>query len=106
LLQLLARLFAAGQDAGEAVAAPRWALSREPTNSFDVWNSAEPLVVRVEGDAPAGWTRALRQRGYEVIGERPGDLVFGHAQVIQVTSDGVLAGAADPRSGDGAFAGC
>ena len=106
LLQLLARLFAAGRDAGEAVAAPRWALSREPTNSFDVWNSAEPLVVRVEGDAPPGWTRALRQRGYEVIGERPGDLVFGHAQVIQVTRDGMLAGAADPRSGDGAFAGC
>jgi gamma-glutamyltranspeptidase / glutathione hydrolase len=105
LLQLLARLFAAGQDAGAAVAAPRWALSREPTNSFDVWNSAEPLVVRVEGDAPPGWTRELRKRGYQVIGEQPGDLVFGHAQVIQVTDDGLLAGAADARSGDGAFTG-
>jgi gamma-glutamyltranspeptidase / glutathione hydrolase len=105
LLQLLARLLAAGQDAGDAVDAPRWALSREPTNGFDVWNSVEPLVVRVEDEAPPGWTRALRQRGYEVIGQRRGDPVFGHAQVIRVTGEGLLAGAADPRSGDGAFAG-
>ncbi|MGN6796507.1 MAG: gamma-glutamyltransferase [Streptosporangiaceae bacterium] len=106
LLQLLARLLAAEQDPGDAVAAPRWALSREPTNGFDVWNSVEPLVVRVERDAPAEWSRALRQRGYEVIEERPGDPVFGHAQVIQVTGEDLLAGAADPRSGDGAFVGC
>ena len=106
LLQLLARLLAAHQDSGDAVAAPRWALSREPTNGFDVWNSVDPLVVRVESDAPPGWTRALRRRDYEVVEERPGDPVFGHAQVIQVTGDGLLSGAADPRSGDGAFVGC
>ncbi|MGN6677885.1 MAG: gamma-glutamyltransferase [Streptosporangiaceae bacterium] len=106
LLQLLARLHAAGQAPGTAVSAPRWALSREPTNGFDVWNSVEPLVVRIERDAPPGWTRALHQRGYEVVQEEPGDLAFGHAQVIQITADGLLAGAADPRSGDGAFAGC
>lgn len=106
LLQLLARLFAAHQDPGDAVAAPRWALSREPTNGFDVWNSDDPLVVRLESDAPPGWSRALRQRGYEVVEEQPGDLNFGHAQVIQVTDDDLLAGAADPRSGDGAFVGC
>jgi gamma-glutamyltranspeptidase len=34
------------------------------------------------------------------------DQTFGHAQAIRVTADGMLAGAADPRSGDGAFAGC
>jgi gamma-glutamyltranspeptidase/glutathione hydrolase len=106
LLQLLARLFAAGQEAGDAVAAPRWALSREPTNGFDTWNSEEPLVVRIESNAPPGWMRALRERGYEVIEERPGNPDFGHAHVIQVTAEGLLAGAADPRSGDGAFAGC
>jgi gamma-glutamyltranspeptidase/glutathione hydrolase len=105
LLQLLARLLAAGQDPGDAVAAPRWMLSREPTNGFDVWNSAQPLVVRVESDAPPGWTRALRQRGYDVAEEGTCDAAFGHAQVIQVTGDGLLSGAADPRSGDGAFAG-
>ncbi|MDR2983479.1 MAG: gamma-glutamyltransferase, partial [Nocardiopsaceae bacterium] len=106
LLQLLARLFAAGQQAGDAIAAPRWALSREPTNGFDTWNSEEPLVVRIESNAPPGWTRALRERGYDVIEERPGNPDFGHAHVIQVTGEGLLAGAADPRSGDGAFAGC
>jgi gamma-glutamyltranspeptidase/glutathione hydrolase len=105
LLQLLARLFAAHQDAGDAVAAPRWALSREPSNGFDVWNSTDPLVVRVESDAPRAWSRALRQRGYEVVEDQPGDPVFGHAQVIQVTGDGLLAGAADPRAGEGAFVG-
>ena len=106
LLQLLARLLAAGQDAGEAVTAPRWALSREPTTGFDVWNSTDPLVVRVEGDAPPGWSQTLRQRGYQVVEDEPGDPVFGHAQVIRVTSDDLLSGAADPRSGDGAFVGC
>jgi gamma-glutamyltranspeptidase len=35
----------------------------------------------------------------------PGDQSFGRAQVISVRGDGMLAGAADPRSGDGAFAG-
>jgi hypothetical protein len=35
----------------------------------------------------------------------PGDQTFGHAQAIRVTPDGLLAGAADPRSGDGALAG-
>lgn len=106
LLQLLARLFGAGQEPADAVAAPRWALSREPTNGFDVWNSADPLVVRLESDAPPGWSAALRERGYQVVEDHPGDPVFGHAQVIQVTDDGLLAGAADPRAGDGAFAGC
>ncbi|HEX6931949.1 MAG TPA: gamma-glutamyltransferase [Streptosporangiaceae bacterium] len=105
LLQVLTRLLAARQPAGEAVAAPRWALSREPTNGFDVWQSDNPLVVRVESDAPPIWSRALRQRGYQVIEEPAGDDFFGHAQVIRVTEDGQLAGAADPRSGDGAFAG-
>ncbi len=105
LIQLLARLLSAQQAPGEAIAAPRWALSREPTNGFDVWQSDNPLVVRVESDAPADWSRALRERGYAVAAEPAGDDFFGHAQVIHVTDDGLLAGAADPRSGDGAFVG-
>ncbi len=105
LIQLLARLLSAKQSPGEAIAAPRWALSREPTNGFDVWQSDNPLVVRVESDAPADWSRALRDRGYVVAEEPAGDDFFGHAQVIHVTEDGILAGAADPRSGDGAFVG-
>ncbi len=105
LLQILVRLLHAHQDAGDAVAAPRWALSREPTDGFDVWHSEAPLVVRVENGAPAQWSHALRQRGYEVAEDHGGNDTFGHAQVIQVTADGLLAGAADPRSGDGALVG-
>jgi len=105
LLQLIVRLLALREPAGDAVAAPRWVLSREPTNSFDVWHLDSPPLVRLEHDAPVAWSRGLRERGYEVVESPPGDQAFGHAQVIRVTDEGLLAGAADPRAGDGAFAG-
>jgi gamma-glutamyltranspeptidase / glutathione hydrolase len=105
LLQLVVRLLALGQAPGEAIAAPRWVLSREPTNGFDVWQSGEPPLVRLEHDAPEAWSRGLRQRGYEVAESPPGDHSFGHAQVIRVTDDGLLCGAADPRALEGAFVG-
>lgn len=105
LLQLLARMFGSGQDPGEAVAAPRWVLSREPTTYFDIWQLADPPLVRLEHHAPRSWAAGLRARGYDVVDSPPGDQAFGHAQVISVMRDGILAGAADPRSGDGAFSG-
>jgi len=105
LLQLIVRLLALREAAGDAVAAPRWVLSREPTNSFDVWHLGSPPLVRLEHDAPAAWSHGLRERGYEVVESPPGDQAFGHAQVIRVTDEGLLSGAADPRAGDGAFAG-
>nr|MDA8323196.1 gamma-glutamyltranspeptidase [Actinomycetota bacterium] len=58
-----------------------------------------------EHGTPAGWAPGLRGRGYQVRQSEPGDQSFGHAQAIRVTSDGMLAGAADPRSGDGAIIG-
>jgi gamma-glutamyltranspeptidase/glutathione hydrolase len=44
----------------------------------------------------------LAARGHltEVAGEDPAG--FGHAQLIEVRTDGVLAGAADPRAMTGA----
>jgi gamma-glutamyltranspeptidase/glutathione hydrolase len=105
LLQVLVRTLVHGQDPGEAIAAPRWVLSREPTTAFDIWRLADPPLVRIEHDAPGAWSRGLRARGFEVIESPPGDQSFGHAQLIRVTSDDMLAGAADPRAGDGAFAG-
>jgi gamma-glutamyltranspeptidase/glutathione hydrolase len=105
LLQVLVRTLVHGQDPGEAVAAPRWVLSREPTTAFDIWRLADPPLVRVEHDAPGAWSRGLRARGFEVIESPPGDQSFGHAQLIRVTTDDMLTGAADPRAGDGAFAG-
>jgi len=106
LLQLLVRLLALHQDPGEAVAAPRWVLSRESANGFDTWNLDAPPLVRLEPGAPAAWSRGLRDRCYQVIKSPPGAQDFGHAQVIHITDDGMLAGAADPRAGDGAFSGC
>lgn len=105
LLQLLARMLAHGQAPGQAVAAPRWVLSREPTTAFDIWRPDDPPLVRIEHNAPPSWAPGLQARGYEVIKSQPGDQIFGHAQVIRVTSDGMLTGAADPRAGDGAFVG-
>lgn len=105
LLQLLVRILALGQDAGQAIAAPRWVLSREPTTAFDIWRLDDPPLIRVEAGAPPDWAPGLRARGYEVIESLPGDQAFGHAQFIGVTRDGMLTGAADPRAEDGAFAG-
>ena len=105
LLQLIVRLLARGEAAGAAVAAPRWVLSRESTNAFDVWHLDSPPLVRLEHGAPAAWSRGLRERGYEVAESPPGDQSFGHAQVIRVTDQGLLSGAADPRAEDGAFTG-
>lgn len=106
LLQLLVRLLDLAQDAGDAVAAPRWILSREPTTDFDTWSAGNPPLVRLEPSAPAQWHRELLRQGYRVTEAEPGDQSFGHAQVIRVTRDGMLTGAADPRAGDGALAGC
>ena len=105
LLQLLIRMLAHGQDPGEAIAAPRWVLSREPTNYFDTWQPAGPPLIRLEHDAPGSWAAGLQARGFEVAVSSPGDQSFGHAQAISIGRDGMLAGAADPRAGDGAFAG-
>src|SRR5262249_9766520 len=105
LLQLAVRLLALGEPAGDAVAAPRWVLSREPSHGFDVWHLESPPLVRLEHEAPAAWARRPRDPGYQVAQTPQGDDVCGHAQVIRVTGDGMLSGAADPRVGDGAFAG-
>ena len=58
LLQLLARMLVAGEDAGAVLSAPRWELTREASTGFDVWESAEPPIVAIEHDAPAAWRRA------------------------------------------------
>jgi gamma-glutamyltranspeptidase/glutathione hydrolase len=105
LLQLLARMLAHGQEPGEAIAAPRWVLSREPTTAFDIWHLADPPLVRVEHHAPPAWSAGLQGRGFQVIESPPEDQSFGHAQAIRVTEDNMLAGAADPRTCDGVFAG-
>ncbi len=105
LLQLLARMLVAGEDAGTVLSAPRWELTREASTGFDVWESAEPPIVAIEHDAPAAWQEGLNRRGYRVWRGGPADGGFGHAHVIRVTADDMLSGAADPRTHDGACVG-
>jgi gamma-glutamyltranspeptidase / glutathione hydrolase len=91
VLQLLARLYAVGETQGDALAAPRFLLHG-------------PHGVAVEDHAAPAWFEGLAARGHD-IERRPGwSHAFGHAHVIAV-EDGVLAGAADPRSLGGAAAG-
>jgi gamma-glutamyltranspeptidase/glutathione hydrolase len=84
LLQLLARVYAASQSPGEAIAAGRWALVGEQ--------------VVLEGHVPERWFDGLIARGHRVVKHAPFAEEFGQAQLITVEADH-LAAASDPRSG-------
>ncbi|GMA23380.1 hypothetical protein GCM10025864_11390 [Luteimicrobium album] len=99
LLQVLARMLAGGATAGEAIGAPRWRLHGGATG-FDTWEDA----VRVEVEHGSTWADGLRGRGHEVVEAAEG-VGFGHAHLIDVTDEGVRAGAADPRAVIGAASG-
>ena len=101
LVQLLARLFRAGQSPADAIAAGRWRLASE--GPFDTWRRRGEVAVHVEGHAPP-WHTGLVDRGHVVEGEPPFSHAFGHAHVITVADDH-LAGAADPRARGGGAAG-
>ncbi len=83
LLQLIARVHAASQAPGEAIAAGRWA-----------WT---PDHVLVEGHAPRSWLAGLTARGHRVAQTDSFTEHFGHAQLI-VSGGDHLAAASDPRS--------
>jgi gamma-glutamyltranspeptidase/glutathione hydrolase len=108
--QLLARLLRHGESPGHAVRAGRWVLGADSGpddqhRGFSLWSEPGPGHVAVEAHAPQGWDAGLAERGHEVRRSRAEvDHAFGHAQVIEVV-DGVLAGAADHRSLDGAASG-
>ncbi len=105
LLQLLARLLGAGESAGDAVAAPRWALSnRLDPGGFTTWAKGGELEVELEQGVPEGWPEALAARGHRVGPLQPMSHGFGHAHVIALTGDN-LEGASDPRALGGAAAG-
>ena len=89
----------AGSHDGVALraGAGRFAL-RGPTTGFDTWTAATPPTVQVEGHAPAVWLDELVRRGHPAERTPPYDSGFGHAHAIVVEGDGMLAGAADPRT--------
>jgi gamma-glutamyltranspeptidase / glutathione hydrolase len=105
LLQLMARTLIHGEEPGDAVRAPRWVITRDHPTGFHIWELDGPPIIRLEHGAPATWRDGLHRRGYQVAEAPPGDHTFGHAQMIRLTDDGLLCGAADPRSGDGACVG-
>jgi gamma-glutamyltranspeptidase/glutathione hydrolase len=103
VLGLLLRLLAHGEAPGPAVSAPRVVLDNATgEHGFDLWDGPDRLIV--EDHAPSAWVDGLRDRGHEVLVRNGFGAGFGHAQVIEVTADGV-AGAADPRAVIGAATG-
>ena len=104
LLQLLHRILKLGQSPGQAVSAGRWVLAPDGSaDGFSTWLPGHGRKVLIE-DPASGWTPELAALGHTVEEAAPG-AGFGHAQLIEATADGTLAGAADPRSLTGAAAG-
>lgn len=101
VLQLLARTLVHGEEPGTALDAPRFVLASGTGQGFDTW-SAPDQVVRVEAHAPEAWDAGLTARGHRVERAALDPAGFGHAHLIQVTDDGMRAGAADVRSVIGA----
>ncbi len=97
VLQLLARLLHVGERPEVAVGAPRWLLEGGVTG-FDSWTAPGGPTLKVEAHAPATWVAGLDQRGHDVRLAPAYSSEFGHAAVIAVGAEGLLTGAADPRS--------
>jgi gamma-glutamyltranspeptidase / glutathione hydrolase len=111
LLQLLARLLAAGQSPGDAIHAGRFRLAppaaaEDPgaDDGFSTWRAGGRVSVALEGHAPGRWSDGLEARGHAVLGHPAFSDEFGHAQLIDVRGD-VLWGASDPRAAAGAAVG-
>ena len=101
LLQLLARTLRNGETPGQAMLAPRWTLG---DGGFSTWSGDAPQITTLECTAPTAWETGLTERGHRVVRAPPGFNV-GHAQLIMVRADGMLAGATDPRAQAGAAGG-
>ncbi len=101
VLQLLARILRNGESPGRAINAPRWTIGE---GGFDTWSGAGPQVTVLESSAPASWDSGLSRRGHRVVRADPG-FNAGHAHVIAVRDNGMLAGASDPRAITGAAVG-
>jgi gamma-glutamyltranspeptidase/glutathione hydrolase len=103
VLQLLARLLAAGDDPGAAVGRPRWQLTHPANRGFDTWRDPPALTVSLEPGAPPSWAEGLRALGHRV--QEGGVPHYGHAHAIVRTADDMLAGGSDHRALSGAAAG-
>ncbi len=104
LLQVAARLFHHGESPAAALHAGRWVL-QGPVTGFDTWTDPAGPHVLIEGQASQEWRNGLAARGHDVRISPPYDSGFGHAHAIVVEPDGMLCGAADPRTRIGSVAG-
>ena len=84
-----------GQDLQQAVTAPRWLLGR-------TWGSAS-TTLKLESRFSETTANKLKQAGHNVEMMDGFTSTMGHAGAIVLNRDGVLSGAADPRS-DGSVA--
>ena len=105
LLQIITRLLRHGRSAGSSIGGPRWGLVASGSNGFDTWADADAVTVRVEKEADGSWGGGLAVLGHEVQIIDGMDGSVGHANLIDVRPNGVLAGAADPRAIIGAATG-
>lgn len=87
---LFARHVLFGQDLQQAVTAPRWLLGR-------TWG-AETTNLRIENRFDPAVIAALRAAGHDIEEIGAFDEVMGHAGALVRHPDGLLEGAADPRS--------
>jgi len=79
-----------GQDLQQAVTAPRWLLGR-------TWG-AESTTLKLESRFDPAVVEALRSAGHEVEIVPPFSDLMGHAGAVLRHRNGLLEGAADPRS--------
>ena len=96
VLQMLARLLHCGQSPAETLGAGRWVL-RGP-DAFATWTPRWLPPVALEPHAPAAWADGLAARGHNVAALDDNPKLTGHAHLIEVTPDGTLSGAAEPRT--------
>ncbi|MBI3444772.1 MAG: gamma-glutamyltransferase family protein [Magnetospirillum sp.] len=95
--EVFTRIALYGQGLQQAVSAPRWCMAR----GLD--GKTAPAGVQVEGRLDPQLVQQLRQAGHCVEVVRDWDSLLGHAGALMRRGDGLLEGAADPRS-DGVVA--
>lgn len=96
VLQMLARLLHCGQSPTEILGAGRWVLLGP--DAFATWTPGWLPPVALEPHTPAAWADGLAARGHNVAGLDENPKLTGHAHLIEVSPDGMLSGAAEPRT--------
>lgn len=75
----------------EAVTAPRWVLGK-------TYGDSKPHDLKLESRFDPGVVQALQRAGHDVTVLGPFEEIMGHAAALVRHADGLLEGAADPRS--------